>query len=111
MRGEVHAIGDDWPYHCIVKGCGLPMHAMLHVGIHLKCQCKVIYAKTLRGIEPLWSTRDGRMEIISELETKHLNFIIAMMISRGGEWRQHYMQILLDELERRLRQEENDAAT
>lgn len=73
--------------------------------------CGVLYKKHDNyGIEPVWATKDNQTLVLSEIPLKHLRAIIGLLIVKAN-WRESYREIMINELEKRLSEEDNANGT
>lgn len=55
--------------------------------------------------EVAWVDRKSKWYLLGEMETSHIQNIIAIMLVRP-DWRESYREIMINELEKRLREED-----
>ena len=60
--------------------------------------------------EVAWLDKKNDWHLLGEMETSHIQHIIALMIVKPN-WRERYRRIMIDELERRLSEEDNGKPT
>ena len=99
----------SWPYACV---CGMEIQEMAHHGRLFECRdCKLLYKKHRdHGIEPVWATKDNQVLPISEIPLKHLKAIVGLLLIKHN-WRESYRKLMIDELEKRLSEEDNANGT
>ena len=102
---------------CVICGPGTEMRPLINSpGYYVCAKCDVWYKSHGDrglgvGFEVAWHNRKNDWHLLGEMETSHIQHIIALMIVKPN-WRERYRRIMLDEYERRrLSEEDNGTPT